>query len=155
MSDHYTPPTPIVDGDPANASDINDISEAVEAAFDTLEAEVDGIGTPNLTKSVTVESPTDSEDITLFYTDVAITITQITSVVKGATPSVTVQIKHDTDRSSAGTQINSATITSQSGTEDTSFDDATVPANSWVWLETSAKSGTVTFLHVSIEYSED
>ena len=41
MSDHYTAPTASADGETADASDINSISTATEAAFDSLEAEVD------------------------------------------------------------------------------------------------------------------
>ena len=38
MSDHYTPPTPAINGTSADADDVNLISEATEDAFDTLEA---------------------------------------------------------------------------------------------------------------------
>lgn len=37
--------------------------------------------TPIMSKSVTVESPTAAEDISLFYTDDAITITKIVFVI--------------------------------------------------------------------------
>jgi hypothetical protein len=35
------------------------------------------------------------------------------------------------------------------------FTDATIPADSFVWLTTSALSGTPTELNVTIEYTED
>lgn len=41
------------------------------------------------------------------------------------------------------------------GSEVTSFNDATIPAGRWVWLETTAQSGTVGELSVSIEYTVD
>jgi len=53
-------------------------------------------------KGVTIESPTDTEDITLFFTDDAITITQLNAVSVGTTPSVTYTIRHDPDRSATG-----------------------------------------------------
>lgn len=112
---------------------------------------------PNLIKGITVENPTSSENITMFFTDTAITISQITSLVQGTTPSVTFSIQHGADRSS-GTEVVTGGITETStttGTQTTSFDDATIPANSWVWITTNASSGTVTELSVSIEYTED
>ena len=110
----------------------------------------------NLIKAGTIESPTDSENLTLFFTNTAITISQVTSVLRGSsTPSVTFQLMHGTSRAS-GTQIVEVTETSTTnGTQTTSFDDATIPANSYIWLTTDAKSGTVNELHVSIEYTED
>ena len=113
----------------------------------------------NLLKSFTVENPGASEDITWFYTDTAITITQLTSVLTGSsTPSVTWTIRHGSDRSATGTEVvtSGTTTTSVStGTETTSFNDATIPANSWVWIETTAQSGTVLSLSVTAEYHED
>lgn len=111
-------------------------------------------------KSITVESPTATEDLTLFFTDDAITITQLNAVLPNgtATPSVTYTIRHSTDRSAAGNEVvtSGSTVTSvTTGAEVTSFNDATIPAGSWVWMETTAQSGTVPALHVSIEYTRD
>ena len=113
----------------------------------------------NLIKSVSIENPTDSEDITLFFVDEAITISQLTSVLVGSdTPSVTWTLRHDPDRSAAGTEVitdGTTTTSTSTGTQTTSFDDETIPANSWVWLETTDQSGTVGLLNISIEYHED
>jgi hypothetical protein len=38
------------------------------------------------------------------------------------------------------------------GLNTTSFDNATVAANNYVWLTTSATSGTVTLLNVSLNF---
>jgi hypothetical protein len=113
-----------------------------------------------LTKGVTVESPTNAEDITMWFTDKAITVHQINAVVRGTTPSVTIQVRHSTDRSAAGNAIltSAQAITGQTtGSEFTSgsFSDATIPAGSWVWLETTAQSGTVDELNVTLSYTED
>lgn len=112
-----------------------------------------------LTKSITVESPTSSEDISIFYTDVAITVTKMTAVLVGSsTPSVTWTVRHSTDRSAAGNEVvtSGTTTTSVStGSVVTSFNDATIPADSFVWLETTAKSGTVGQISITIEYTED
>ncbi len=116
-----------------------------------------GAGSP---KAITVESPTSSEDLTMFFTDVAITVTQLTGVlaVGSATPSVTYTIRHDPDRSASGNEVvtGGEVLTNIStGVQTTTFNDATIPANSFVWLETTAQSGTVPELHVSIKFTRD
>lgn len=107
-------------------------------------------------KTITIESPTSSENITLFHTDFAITIIKVHAVVRGTTPSVTFQIPHGSDRSAGGTDLFSSgqSITSTTtGTEYTSFNDATLVADEIAWLTTSATSGTVSELAVTIYYT--
>jgi len=109
-------------------------------------------------KGVTIESPTSTEDITLFFTDDAITVTQLNFVAVGSTPSVTATIRFDSDRSATGTEVvtgGTAATSTTTGDEVTSFNDATIPAGSWVWLETTAQSGTVTSLNVTLEFTRD
>jgi len=111
-----------------------------------------------LIKSITIESPTGSEDFTMFYTSNAITVVRLTGVVRGSTPSVTWTVRHSTDRSLTGTELVSSGTTTTSSTLGNiinSFDDATIPAESFVWIETTAQSGTVNELNVSIEYTID
>lgn len=110
-----------------------------------------------MSKSVTVESPTSSEDISLFYTDEAITITKIVYVITGST-SVTTTIRYHTDRNNTGTEVVTGGTTANSTTTGnvvTSFNDATVPADSFVRLETTALSGTPTSLNVTVFYKQD
>lgn len=109
---------------------------------------------------ITYTNPTNSDDYTIFFTDDAITITQMNAVLANgsSTPSVTWTVRHSTDRSAVGNEVvTSGTTTTSitSGSEVTSFNDATVPASSWVWLETTAKSGTVPELSVTLEYTID
>jgi len=111
-----------------------------------------------LTKSVTAEDPTASENISMFYTNVAITVTQITSVIQGTT-SVTFDIEHGTSRATAtGTGVIGTDVvcnSSTTGVVTTTFTDDTIPADSFVWLSTSAISGTPDEFHVTVEYTED
>ncbi len=112
-----------------------------------------------LSKSVSVETPTNAEDISLFYTDVAITITKMIAVLVGSsTPSVTWTIRHSTDRSATGNEVvtgGTTTTSMTTGSVVTSFNDATIPANSFVWLETTAQSGTVGQINVTLNYTKD
>lgn len=110
--------------------------------------------------SITIEDPGASEDITIAFTNRAITIMEIRAVLIGAsTPSVTWTIRHDaTNRSAAGSEVvNGGTTTTSvtAGSDVTVFNDETIPADSFVWLETTAQSGTVTELHVTIIFTID
>jgi len=109
-------------------------------------------------KTINVDSPTNAEDLTLWFTDVAITVTQMNAVCVGSSPSVTWTVRHSPDRSAAGNEVKTAGTTTTStttGSEVTSFNDATIPADSWVWLETTATSGTITSFTLTIKYTID
>lgn len=111
------------------------------------------------TFSVTLESPTDSENVCMGYTELALTVKRIVGVVTGAsTPSVTIQISHGADRSATGDNVLSAatavTNTTTGQTMD-SFDEPKIPANSWIVLKTTAQSGTVNELIVFLECEID
>lgn len=109
--------------------------------------------------SITIESPTDAEDISMLFADEAITITKMVCTLVGSdTPSVTWTVRHNSDRSAAGTEVvTGGTTTTNTTTGDavTSFDDATIAADSNVWLETTAQSGTVDSMVVTIFYDRD
>ena len=108
--------------------------------------------------SITLEYPTNAEDKTIFYTTVAITITEIQAVVKGSSPSVTIDPYHTLSRDTISNDI-LTTPTAITNTTDgqtlTSFSDATVPADSFIILETTAVSGTVEELSVTLKYTVD
>lgn len=112
-----------------------------------------------ISKGVAVESPSASEHIILFYTEYAITVAKLVAVLTGSsTPSVTWTVRFATDASAVGTEVvTGGTVTTSitSGSVVSSFSDATIPAGSFVWLETTAQSGTVSLLSVSIIYTTD
>lgn len=111
-------------------------------------------------KHITVENPTSTEDITFFYTDEALTITKIVAVISGsASPSLTWTLRFNADRSVTGTEVvTSGTTTdttgggASTGQSTTSFNNAAISANNWVWFQTTAKSGTVDKIHLSVFY---
>jgi hypothetical protein len=113
---------------------------------------------PSKSIAITVEGPTNTEDISWFFTDKAITITAVESVLRGSTPSVTFNITHDPDRSAAGNDVFTTDQATTSTTTGDSIDpngDPTIPANSFVWIETSAASGTITEWNVTAFFTED
>lgn len=132
------------------------------AAGDTEEltpAQARTVADVDWSKAITVEDPTNAEDISMFFTEDAITITKMAAVLIGsATPSVTWTVRHSTDRSAAGNEVVTGGTTTTSttvGSIVTAFNDATIPAASFVWLETTAKSGTVDELHLTVQYTKD
>lgn len=114
---------------------------------------------PEKTVSITVEDPESAEDISIFFTNAAITVTEMRAVLVGSsTPSVTWTVRHGTDRSATGAEVvtsGTTTTSTTTGSDVTSFNDATIVADSFIWLETTAQSGTVTELSVTIKYTQD
>jgi hypothetical protein len=107
-------------------------------------------------KTITVETPGGAEAITMFYADEAITIEKIICVLTGTIPSVTWGLNHSTLRNTAGTSIVTGTTTDlSSGSTVTSFADATVPADSHIWFVTTATSGTIDSLSLTVQYTQD
>jgi len=77
-------------------------------------------------------------------------------LVAGTTPSVSFSIRYGPDFSAAGTAIRLAGMTSSStssGDSWSSFDNAVVPAGSWLWIVVDAVSGTALSLHASLRFS--
>jgi hypothetical protein len=110
--------------------------------------------------SITVESPTATEDICMGFTAVAITITHVYGVIAGTgTPTLTIDPYHNTSRNGGGGAtdiLNVATaVTSITTVTDlTTFNDATIPANSFIVLKTTAMT-TVTQATITIKYTVD
>ena len=112
-----------------------------------------------LSKGKSLEFPTSTENSYLWQTDVDITVSSVTSVLVGSsTPSVTFNIAFGTNRTSATNVFSSGQVTTSttSGhTFNSGFNDATIPAGSFIWLTTSAQSGTVEEIGLTINYTED
>ena len=109
-------------------------------------------------KSFTVESPSATEDIGLWRTPRNITLTEVYTVSSGSTPSLTYTIRHNSDRSATGTEVvtgGSTTTSTSTGDSVKTFNDATIPSGSWIWLETTAQSGTINSTTFTIYYTRD
>ncbi len=133
----------------------------IDTTSDTLnfhDGTAERVLNPQRSKSITVEDPTASEDIMFFYTEDAITISLMTAVMLGSTPSSTWTIRHGTDRNGTGAEVvtgGTTTTNTTTGEDVTSFNDATVVADSFLWLVTTAESGTTDELHITVYYRQD
>lgn len=106
------------------------------------------------TKSINITAPTASEDITMFFTEVAIRIVEVYDVIRGGLASVTWNVAHGKDRTVLEFTIFDAdrTTTSNTGTSTISMDNPEIPANSWVWLTTSAVTGIVEDFDITLRF---
>jgi hypothetical protein len=147
----------------AGGTTINTAGEVcIDTTSDTLnfhDGTAERVLTPIYSKSIDIEDPTSSEDISMFYSDEAMTISKMVCVLVGSsTPSVTWTVRHGTDRSAAGSEVvtgGTTTTSTSTGSVVTSFDDATVVADSFLWIETTAQSGTVDEMKITIFYRQD
>lgn len=147
-----------------------DLTVAAVADGDVLTrsgATIAGVGKstlkPTLSKSFWIETPDASEDVGLWVSGVAVTITSVLSWVRGgASPSVTWNLRHNTDPSAGTADVFSANpvTTSESSveTDNSGFNDNTLAAGEALRFITSAASdisGAKEGIHLTIEYTED
>ena len=99
-----------------------------------------------------IENAGAAENVLLMYCPRAIRILSARGVCVGTSPSVTLSLKSGTDRSSLGTTHTTSTAVT-STTTGTALPVSTVaiPAGSWLCIVSTAASGTVTQLEISIE----
>lgn len=108
---------------------------------------------------LTIDDLADSLNYDIGFVGAAFTVTEIRAVHIGtglSSPSVVATVKHGTNRTS-GTTIEAVTVTSSTtGTSvTTGFDDATIPQDSWIWVETSGKSGTTDNITIIVRGTYD
>lgn len=104
-----------------------------------------------------IEAPGGSEDGPTDFTDVELTVAELRAVLQGsATPSVTWTIRFGSNRDAAGTEVvvgGTTTTSITTGDTITVLTNPTIPAGSFFWLETTAQSGTVDAVTISVVLS--
>lgn len=119
---------------------------------------VDGvIETADSPKTLTVENPSNVENIFMFFTDVGIRVKKLYSViVSGPGADITWSVRFGADRSTVGTELitGGVTTSSQTGGVTTTFDVTDIPANSAIWLTTSSVTGAIDQLSVTMIFEE-
>ncbi len=112
-----------------------------------------------ISKGLFLEFPGASEAIDMWQTPVAITITSLKAILRGSSsPSVTYNVKFGTDITSATTVFTSditCTSVTTGCSNSSGFNDATIPAGSFIWIVTTAQSGTVNSIGFTLNYTED
>ena len=104
-------------------------------------------------RSITIAGPKSGDNFTLFRTDVETTISTVTALVSGTSPSVTYEIRYAANRTSAGTLATvSETVTNSTVGDPATVQNQPIPANSYVWLVITAVAGTVGEMNVTIAF---
>jgi hypothetical protein len=104
-------------------------------------------------RSVSITGPIANDTFTLFRTDVETTITAVTALVSGASPSVTYEIRYAANRTSAGTPVIApTTVTNTTTGSAATVQNQPIPANSYVWLTVTAVTGTVGEMNVTLAF---
>lgn len=112
---------------------------------------------PSWSKTFTIESPSSFENITVFRTDLDITIQEVIAVSTGTSPDTTYQLKHsNVGRDQIGNNLTTSSNTTSTSIGDTAtLDVNSVPANSWIWFETTSANGMDVTLTIDIRYTRD
>jgi hypothetical protein len=109
------------------------------------------------TSTFALEVPSAAEDGPTDFTTINLTVTKITAVLVGSgSPSVTWTIRWGANRDNPGTEVvTGGTTTTNTTTGDviTLFNNPVIAADSFIWLETTAKSGTVDSMMVALVYA--
>ena len=133
-----------------SAQDMRDIVCSIH----TLIAGAGGGAASTTTFLISEPGPAET-DTPGFFTDAGFTVAQLNAVLTGSsTPSVTWTIRFANDRTPAGgTEVvtgGTTTTSTTTGDEIIVFNNDVIPAGSWVWIETTAQSGTVGTLTVTV-----
>lgn len=106
-------------------------------------------------KSITIPNPVAGDTFTILWTNSALTVAEIKTLVRGTSPTVNATISWGADRSTASNTIitNYTTSNVTNGNTATSFTNATPIANSYVWVTINSTTGTVTEYHATLRFT--
>ena len=108
--------------------------------------------TTSTDRSVYFTAPSASVNATIWKTQKAVTITSVNVVVRGTSPSVTYVINYGASRATAdGTIVASATVTANGNA---TLNTTSIPINNYVWITTSAVSGTIDEFYVQVNFNQ-
>lgn len=104
-----------------------------------------------------IELPTNAENVYLGVADGVVNLRKLRAVLVGSsTPSVTIQLFHGPNRDGTGATAILASPTAITSTTTGStilaaaMASVTIPNDDWVWLTTTAQSGTVAELGLTL-----
>lgn len=111
---------------------------------------------PVQSKSFVIETPTSSDDMPIWRTDVAITLTKVSYLCIGGTNWVG-QLQECDGNGGSGADVHSGDVTATAGTTNTSttFSNASIDAGDWVGIKSTSISGTPTIIHITFYYREN
>lgn len=112
---------------------------------------------PRKPSTFNIEAPGAAEDGPTDYTAIELTITKLRAVLVGtASPSISWTLRFGPDRDAVGTEVvvgGTTTTSITTGDDITALTNPVIPTNNFLWLETTAASGTVSSIAVSAVYA--
>ena len=109
-------------------------------------------------RGITILNPSSTDSATILWTQKILTVAEIKTVVRGTgTPSVTATFYTGTSRDgTSNSSIASGIVTTNvtTGIAQTTFGTSTIAANSYIWVDITAVSGTtIPEFHASIRFT--
>lgn len=103
-------------------------------------------------KAITLVNPLVGDNITLFYTQAATTLTEVRGLVRGtSSPTVTYSIYYGTNRSGSGTAaVSAATISSSTTGNTATIQNMPIPIGNYLWLEITGITGDPSEVNLTV-----
>jgi hypothetical protein len=104
-------------------------------------------------KSITIALPQNGDEFTLFNTQYSTTLSSVIGIVRGtSSPSVTLELRYASDRSTTGTlATTSTTVTSTTTGDNFTVQNMPIPANNFLWVKITVTSGSVQEVSISVK----
>lgn len=105
-------------------------------------------------KAITIVGPVNGDNLVMFYTNTALTLSACRAVLDGTTPSISYTINSGADRTvTSTTHVTATSVTSTTTGTAATISNASIPAGRWVWIVITALSGTVAEVAVSLDFA--
>jgi hypothetical protein len=146
----------LLDVSATTAAELGHVSGVTSAIQTQLGTKLTSAGRRGRPYGMRADDPTASEEYFIGYTDVAITITEVGGITDAGTVTAMLVWRARTAPFSGGTNVLSANIVFDTDEQVTAgFADATIPADSVLYLTTSAVASSPTKLQAYVEYTID
>lgn len=114
-------------------------------------------GDPSLgrMKTINLPDPVANDNVTMFWTNTAIIVANVTSVVYGSSPQANFTIYSGPNRDGTSNTVMQANIACSDttvGNVQTTFANNTIAEGSYVWVHVLTTSGTVQNLHLTLRF---
>lgn len=106
-------------------------------------------------KTINLPDPVANGNFTMFWTNTAITVANVTSVVYGSSPEVNFTLYSGPNRDGTSNTVMQANIACSDltvGNVQTTFANNIIAANSYVWVHVLTTSGTVQNFHLTLKF---
>jgi hypothetical protein len=132
----------------------NGVYVNTKAAFDKANTGSVGAQGPLGPKSISILNPVAGEEYTIMFTNTALTLAELRTVLRGTTPSVNAHFYWGASRDTGTLVFTTGTISSNTtyGQSNVAFDSASITANSFIWVKINSVGGTTVEYHASMRF---